>query len=214
MDLTRDLAARRLSQWERRAVVDAGLRPAAVAITVVPSTGSGSFHENSESAGGGADRGIWVARRPATLRAHPGQFALPGGKLDPGETAVQAALRELDEELGVRLAPDSVLGVLDDYPTRSGYLITPVVCWADEPVTPVPSPAEVHTLHFATLDEVVAEPAFETIEESDRPVIRLPIFGHWVHAPTAAVIYQFAEVVVRGRDTRVDHLEQPLFAWR
>lgn len=199
MELTRDLAERRLAEWERRAVADPELKRAAVAITVVPGDGN---------------RGIWVARRPASMRNHSYQFALPGGRLDPGETAVQAALRELDEELGVSLGPDSVLGLLDDYPTRSGYLITPVVCWVDEPVTPDPSPDEVHRLHFATLDEVISEPAFDSIPESDRPVIRLPIFGHWVHAPTAAVIYQFAEVVVRGRSTRVAHLEQPVFAWR
>lgn len=205
MELTRELAAARLAAFDRRAIdpVDgaggAPLAPAAVAITVVPSDDG---------------RGIWVARRPASLRNHSYQFALPGGRVDPGETVVEAALRELDEELGVALGTDSVIGVLDDYPTRSGFVMTPVVCWVDEPVQPVPSPDEVHRLHFATLDEVVAEPAFDRIPESPRPVIRLPIFGHWVHAPTAAVIYQFAEVVVQGRDTRVADLEQPVFAWR
>ncbi len=210
MELTRDLAQRRLTAWDRRAVDAraAGLTPSAVAITVVP----------------GADgaRGIWVARRPSTLRSHANQFALPGGRLDPGEGPVQAALRELDEELGVRLEPDAVVGLLDDYATRSGYLMTPVVCWSDEPRVPVPSPDEVDRLFFVPLDGVIADPAFDRIPQSPRPVIRLPlalsaaegITKRWVHAPTAAVIYQFAEVVVRGRDTRVDHLEQPVFAWR
>lgn len=199
MELTRELAAQRLSAWERHPIDDPALKPSAVAITVAPVDGT---------------RGIWVARRPSTLRSHANQFALPGGRLDPGETVVQAALRELDEELGVSLGPESVLGLLDDYATRSGYLITPVVCWIDEPVTPAPSPDEVDELFYVTLDEVIAPAAFDTIAESPRPVIRLPIMNRWVHAPTAAVIYQFAQVVVLGRDTRVAELEQPVFAWR
>lgn len=203
MELTRELAQRRLTEWNRREIDAraAGLKPSAVALTVVPGEAGG-------------ERGIWVARRPSTLRSHANQFALPGGRLDPGEGPVRAALRELDEELGVRLGPDSVLGLLDDYPTRSGYVMTPVVCWSDDLVVPAPSPDEVDRLFFVTLDEVIAEPAFDRIPESPRPVIRLPIMDRWVHAPTAAVIYQFAEVVVRGRDTRVDELEQPVFAWR
>ncbi|GAA4748544.1 CoA pyrophosphatase [Gordonia alkaliphila] len=199
MELTRELAEQRLSAWERRAIDDAALKPSAVAITVAPVDG---------------ERGIWVARRPSTLRSHANQFALPGGRLDPGETPVQAALRELDEELGVSLGEDSVVGLLDDYATRSGYLMTPVVCWIDEPVTPAPSPDEVDQLFYVTLDEVTAPAVFDTIAQSPRPVIRLPIMNRWVHAPTAAVIYQFAQVVVLGLDTRVDHLEQPVFAWR
>lgn len=199
MALTRDLAVQRLAAWERRTTHDPALKASAVALAMVPGEGG---------------RGIWVARRPSTLRAHANQFALPGGRLDPGEDAVEAALRELDEELGIALGPASVVGLLDDYATRSGYLITPVVCWVDEPLVPVPSPDEVDELFFVTLDEVVADPAFDTIAESPRPVIRLPIMDRWVHAPTAAVIYQFAQVVVLGRDTRVDELEQPVFAWQ
>lgn len=208
MELTRELAAQRLAAWERRPITDApALRPSAVAITVVPSE---------------TGRGIWIARRPSTLRSHAAQFALPGGRLDPGESPVDAALRELDEELGVALGPDNVLGLLDDYATRSGYLMTPVVCWVDEPVAATPSPDEVDELYFVTLDEVIAPPSFDTIAQSPRPVIRLPLVlrgadgvaDRWVHAPTAAVIYQFAQVVVRGEPTRVDELEQPLFAWR
>jgi len=203
MELTRELAAQRLAQWDRRVippVPGAGaLRPSAVAITVAPGDGG---------------RGIWVARRPATMRNHASQFALPGGRLDPGETIVEAALRELDEELGVALGADSVIGVLDDYATRSGYLMTPVVCWVDDPVVPTPSPDEVDELFFVPLDELTAPAVFDSIPESPRPVIRIRIAERWVHAPTAAVIYQFAQVVVLGRDTRVDHLEQPVFAWR
>ncbi|NED70012.1 CoA pyrophosphatase, partial [Streptomyces sp. SID10244] len=80
--------------------------------------------------------------------------------------------------------------------------------WADGEAEPTPSPDEVAQLFFVTLDELMVEPRFLTIPESDRPVIQLPIVGALVHAPTAAVIYQFAEVVLRGRSTRVDGFEQ------
>ena len=157
-----------------------------------------------------------LTRRTATLNAHSRQFALPGGRLDPGETAIQAALRELHEEMGVELGEDKVLGVLDDYPTRSGYRITPVVVWAGGSVNVVPQPSEVERVHVVTLERLARPetPEFSSIPESDRPLIRLNIARAKVHAPTAAVIYQFREVCLFGRDTRVDHLEQPVFAWR
>jgi hypothetical protein len=54
----------------------------------------------------------------------------------------------------------------------------------------------------------------EDIPESDRPVLRMPVGDSWIAAPTAAVLYQFREVAVQGRSTRVAHYEQPVFAWR
>ncbi|MGH4026336.1 MAG: NUDIX hydrolase [Pseudonocardiaceae bacterium] len=177
-----------------------GARPAAVAITVtIDSSGPA----------------VLITRRADSLRAHPGQYALPGGRLDPGESAAEAALRELAEELGLQLPPESVLGLLDDYLTRSGYVITPVVVWAgehDQPLRPQETEvAEVFAVPFTDLD---VEPVFVAIPESDRPVIRLPLRGGWLHAPTAAVLHQFREVVLHRRRTRVAHLEQPVFAWR
>ena len=91
------------------------LKRAAVAIALV---------EADEGANGTA---LLLTRRAAGLRAHRSQWALPGGRCDAGETPVEAALRELHEELGLKLGPADVLGLLDDYPTRSGYLIAPVV---------------------------------------------------------------------------------------
>src|SRR6478752_1145816 len=78
----------------------------------------------------GNDTAFLLTRRASSLRSHRGQWALPGGRCDAGETPVEAALRELDEELALKLGASDVLGLLDDYPTRSGYLITPVVVWA------------------------------------------------------------------------------------
>jgi 8-oxo-dGTP pyrophosphatase MutT (NUDIX family) len=153
--------------------------------------------------------------RAAGLRAHGNQWALPGGRCDQGETAIEAALRELQEELGLGLETGAVLGVLDDYPTRSGYLITPVVAWAAPGVALSPNPDEVASVHRIALS-AIAEPdafSFTTIPESDRRVIRFHHAGDFIHAPTAALIYQFREVLA-GRATRVAELEQPVFAWK
>jgi hypothetical protein len=77
-----------------------------------------------------------------------------------------------------------------------------------------PQEAEVARVHVVPLADLDVAPELVTIPESDRPVIRLPLLGGWVHAPTAAVVHQFSEVVLHGRGTRVDHYEQPVFAWR
>ncbi|TSE01686.1 CoA pyrophosphatase [Skermania sp. ID1734] len=152
--------------------------------------------------------------RPDEMRAHPGQFALPGGRVEPGETAVSAALRELHEEVGLRASKDDVLGRLDDYVTRSGYVITPYVVWAGDLTAAVANPAEVATIFLPTMAELDAEPRFIQIPESPRPVVQWPFRKFLIHAPTGAMIYQFREVVLHHRPTRVDHLDQPVFAWR
>jgi 8-oxo-dGTP pyrophosphatase MutT (NUDIX family) len=164
---------------------------------------------------GGSEAAFLLTLRAAGLRAHSAQWALPGGRCDHGETEAQAALRELHEELGLRLDERDVLGVLDDYPTRSGYLITPVVVWAGTDSAIAPNPDEVASVHRIPLDAIETEDAFSftTIPESTRRVIRFRHAGQHIHAPTAALIYQFSEVLA-GRDTRVAELEQPVFAWK
>jgi 8-oxo-dGTP pyrophosphatase MutT (NUDIX family) len=167
-------------------------------------------------AGDAADEtAMLLTLRAAGLRAHSSQWALPGGRCDEGETQVTAALRELHEELGLELGPDDVLGLLDDYPTRSGYLITPVVVWAAPSAAISPNPDEVASVHRIALGEIERADAFDfiTIPESTRRVIRFRHAGQFIHAPTAALIYQFREVLA-GRDTRVAELEQPVFAWK
>lgn len=164
---------------------------------------------------GPSELGFLLTMRAVDLSRHAGQWALPGGREDPGETAEEAALRELHEELGVRLDRGAVLGRLDDYVTRSGFVITPVVVWAGE-VELEPNPAEVaHVFRvpLGLLDRPDA-PRFVSIPESDRPVVQMPLLGTLVHAPTGAILYQAREVLLHGRTTRVAGLEQPVWAWR
>ena len=164
-------------------------------------------------AGGAA---FLLCRRPTTMRRHAGQWALPGGRLGAGETPLDAALRELDEELGVSLGPESLLGWLDDYVTRSGFVITPVVLWCDGDPTLTPDPGEVLAAYRIGLQALLdGEPRFIRIPESERPVLQLPLGNDLIHAPTGALLYQFREVALRGRiGQRIDHLEEPVFAWR
>lgn len=200
-----DLATRirgHLAAHERLTVPLDGRRHAAVALTLVADD----------------DRApcFLLTRRAPRLSSHAGQWALPGGRVEPGESAIAGALRELAEEVGLVAAPSQVLGCLDDYPTRSGYVITPVVVWAGERVTMAPDPSEVSAVHRVPLEvlEHPDVPHLRQIPESDRPVISIAMVGTHVHAPTAAIVYQLREVGVHGRATRVDHFEQPVFAWR
>ncbi|MFV0306654.1 MAG: NUDIX hydrolase [Desertimonas sp.] len=157
-----------------------------------------------------------LCRRAAGLNRHASQWALPGGRIDDGETPEEAALRETDEELGVRLDPSAILGVLDDYPTRSGYVITPIVVWGGGRLELRPEPGEVLAAYRIGLHQLAREdsPRFVSIPESDRPVVQLPLGHDLIHAPTAAVLVQLRWLGLEGRGDPVDGFEQPVFAWR
>jgi 8-oxo-dGTP pyrophosphatase MutT (NUDIX family) len=201
----RESIRRRLEKFDVRLLPLDGRRASAVAVTVATDT----------DAGDGTPYFL-LTRRSAALRRHARQWALPGGRMDPGEDAETAALRELDEEIGLTLDAGDVLGRLDDYPTRSGFVISPVVLWAGVTPALTPHPGEVESVHEVPLAEldIPGSPRFVTIPESDAPVIQLPLLDTLIHAPTAAVLYQFREVAMHGRATRVAHYEQPVFAWR
>jgi len=232
----RDRLAGNLARHTRREHALDGRRHAAVAIVVVDSDAERDGHDPfliepnyfeglpsdvtgldgrmSGVAGGAA---FLLCRRAPKLSAHAGQWALPGGRCDGDETAPRAALRELHEELGLPLGEDSVLGLLDDYVTRSGYVITPVVAWGGGDVDLVPDPAEVAHAYRIGLHELCRadSPRFTTIAESHRPVVEVPLGGDLIYAPTAAMLVQFRWVAIEGRiDERVDAFEQPVFAWQ
>ena len=200
-DALRARALANLRAFARRDAEPDGRRPAAVAVVLL-----------ADDAGQAC---FLLTRRAATLRAHARQWALPGGRVDAGESPQRAALRELQEEVGLALSPDTVLGALDDYPTRSGFVITPVVVWAARVGEFTPNPQEVTSVHRVPLAELERPdvPGVVTIPESERPLIQVPLLSTVVYAPTAALLYQLREVVVHGRATRVAHFDQPVWAW-
>jgi 8-oxo-dGTP pyrophosphatase MutT (NUDIX family) len=198
----RALVARNLDAFDRRRPDEAGGRRAAVAITL-------TADEDERPA-------FLLTKRPDTINRHAGQWALPGGRVDHGESVTDAALRELHEELGLALAPDRVLGRLDDYATRSGFHIAPVVVWAGPHVTLDPDPGEVALAVRVPLREFdrADSPRWLDIDGARGPVVQLPVGDHGIHAPTAAILHQFHEVALLGRATRVAHFDEPPFAWR
>lgn len=223
-----------LSAHPRLQLDDANLRHAAVAIVLVDSEPD-DVHDPYEPGGeplrgvpgdvaglDGRMRGVsggasfLLCRRAARMNRHAGQWALPGGRLDADETPLDAALRELHEELGLALGAHHLVGYLDDYATRSGYLMTPVVLWAGSHAEISPNPDEVAHAYRIGLHELCRadSPRFVTIPESERPVVQLPLGGDLIHAPTGAVLLQLRWVGLEGRlGERVHHLEQPVFAW-
>ncbi|MCB0975837.1 MAG: CoA pyrophosphatase [Acidimicrobiales bacterium] len=183
------------------------------AMDVIPGGAENLDGRMVDVAGGAA---FLLCRRAARLNAHASQWALPGGRLEPDEDPIDAALRETSEELGVDLGGDAALGLLDDYPTRSGYLITPVVVWGGGRLDLRPSADEVVAAYRVGLHELCRDdsPRFVTIPESDRPVVQVPLGGDLIHAPTGAVLLQFRRLGLDGDPSPVDAYEQPVFAWR
>ena len=204
-DTLRNSIDRNLAVFERTVVEDADLRRAAVCIAVLR-------HPHEDHAC------FLLTRRASRMARHSGQYALPGGRMDAGESAHAAALRELEEELGIPVAAATVLGSLDDYATRSGFRITPIVAWIAERIPIVADAGEVEAFFHIPLQDLLhpAIPTLRTIAESERPVLSMELttLAHEVFAPTAAMLYQFREVALHGHSTRVAHYDQPVFAWR
>lgn len=161
---------------------------------------------------------LLLTLRSRKLKKHAGQYALPGGKIDSGESVERAALRELQEELGITLPASNVLGTLDDFPTRSGFCITPVVVWNDKGTETTPNADEVEKVFEIPLEELFLPeiPHLSETDSSEHPILsmELPSVGTRMYTPTASIIFQFREVALLGRATRVSHYEQPKFAWR
>ncbi len=193
-----------------------GKRAAAVAITIVHVAHKPDVYEIPFAAGGEDHAAVLLTRRSVKLKKHAGQWALPGGRMDKGETPEETAVRELEEEVGLKLGVECVIGRLDDYTTRSGFTIKPVVVWGGRVNSLCANPDEVHAIHRIPVTELMREdaPILHNIPESKNPVLLMPIGKSWIAAPTAAMLYQFREVCILGKQTRVAHFEQPYFAWK
>ncbi|WP_073251712.1 NUDIX hydrolase [Shimia gijangensis] len=194
----------RLAEFEPVSVTRPDLRQAAVAIIVMqnPDTGAPS---------------IVLTLRPATMNRHAGQYALPGGRLDAGETQAGAALREVREEVGLSLQEADILGQLDDFETCSGFRITPFVLWGGSGQVLDPDPTEVEAVFFVPFTELNSPdiPQMHAWQTGEKPVpsAYIPTLGHNIFAPTAAMLFQFREIALRGKATRVSDFEQPSFTW-
>jgi 8-oxo-dGTP pyrophosphatase MutT (NUDIX family) len=202
MDALRDLIIANLAAHDRHVVAAApGQRLAAVALLISPVDGTATYA---------------ITRRALTLRRGAGNFALPGGNLDPGEDAVDGALRETAEELGVKLTKDHCLGLLDDFVTLGGHRVTPVVLLSREPLALNPDPAEVHMAWLEPLSDLShpEAPRREAHPDGGEDILRMYVRGHWINPPTAAFLYQFREVALNGRATRVHSIGQPSWTAR
>ena len=214
--ISADRLREQLARFDVQAIETQGRRHAAVAVAVTE-TGHGADVDGMPAFDDWrTEPALLLTRRALPLRQHAGQWAMPGGRIDTGESPEQAALREMTEEVGLSLGMDSVLGRLDDYATRSGFVITPVVVWAGAARALTPNPGEVESIHRIALSEFLRDdaPILNQVRGAEHPVLRMPVGNAWIAAPTAAFIYQFREWILLGRPTRVAHFDQPVFAWK
>jgi 8-oxo-dGTP pyrophosphatase MutT (NUDIX family) len=140
--------------------------------------------------------GVILTHRPDDMRAHPGQVAFPGGKLDPGEDAVQAALREAHEELAINPSDVRIIGASDRFVTGTGYDVTPVLGLIPPDLAIEPNPVEVASWFEAPLGFLL-HPANHAHKEKEwfgrmRPYIEIEWQGHVIWGITAAILANLA----------------------
>lgn len=209
----REIVKGNLADFSRTSLDPGNLRKAAVAVTIVDYRGEGGIYSLGDASDSSA--ALILTKRAGGLKNHAGQWALPGGSIDPGESPEQTAFRELEEEVGLNLPTDRLLGCLDDFITRSGFHITPVVIWGGTVPRLNKNEQEVASIHRIPCNEFFRQdaPVLQGGEETGRPVLFMPVGHTCIATPTAAILYQFREVALAGRLTRVAHYEQPQFAW-
>lgn len=140
--------------------------------------------------------GFLLIHRPSNMRSHPGQVAFPGGKIDPGETPVEAALREAWEELGIHERDVTVIGTSDTYRTGTGYEVTPVIAVVPPDLDLNPNPTEVARWFEAPVDFVfnrqnqIEQAAFW--QGAERRYIEIMWQEHRIWGVTAAIIHNLS----------------------
>ncbi len=195
----RQTARQRLAAF-RHTTAD-GLRRAAVLLCVMEHDG----------------RPCVIVIKRAYRGRNAGQWALPGGRLDSGETPQDAALREVQEEVGLTVPAEAILGRLDDFPAGSGFAITPIVAAIADPGPLRPSPAEVYAVHLVELDRLAAPDTPRWVPQPDGSnLLQMRLRSDMViHPPTGAILWQFREVVLLGRpEARVADFLQPDWTYR
>lgn len=139
---------------------------------------------------------VILTQRPNTMRDHPGQVAFPGGKIDAGEDAITAALREAEEELALPRAAVEVIGVSDDYVTGTGFIVTPVVGVVPPGLPLTPSPAEVAAVFTAPLELLLDPSRWQSNEVFWRGAMRryleMEHDGFRIWGVTAAILANLA----------------------
>ncbi|NQZ46717.1 MAG: CoA pyrophosphatase [Erythrobacter sp.] len=140
---------------------------------------------------------ILLTQRPNDMRDHPGQVAFPGGKIDPGEDAVSAALREAEEELALPRDQVRVIGASDLYQTGTGFAVTPVLAVAPPDLPLSPNPREVAAWFEAPLDLLLDPDSWTTQEVfwrgRDRRYLDMHYEGFRIWGVTAAIIANLAK---------------------
>ena len=214
--LLKDRILQNLSNFNSLPIEQEASRQAAVAITIVEYNNDESVYGMDIQGIQSSEAALILTRRASRMSNHAGQWALPGGRLDGDETPEEAALRELSEEVGLSLTEDYILGRLDDYVTHSGFVISPIVIWGGENCELTANPSEVAGIHRIPVIEFLREdaPFLEHDPATDDQILMMPVGYSWIASPTGAVLYQFREVTLLGRDTRVSHYKEPYFARR
>lgn len=191
------LISARLQAWDRHAL-DRGPTGRRAAVVIVLVDRPSATH-------------VLVVKR-STLGRNAGQWALPGGRMEPLEDAATAALRELHEEIDVTCTPAHVLGQLDDVTTRSGFVITPVVVAAPSGTSWRRNPTEVASVHPIPLHRLTAPGTPRWRATREGTLLQMPLRHDMVvHAPTGAILWQFAEVCLHGRPRRLEGIINPAF---